>query len=55
MAEHAAKVNDYLMKNVGLSQLECDEFWTFIKKKRKHLSEAAKLSLKTVTATSTPP
>jgi transposase-like protein len=55
MAEHAAKVNDYLMKNVGLSQLECDELWTFVKKKRKHLSEAARLSLKTVTATSTPP
>jgi len=55
MAEHATKVNDYLMKNVGLSQFECDELWTFIKKKKKHLSEAAKLSLKAVTATSTPP
>jgi len=30
MAEHATKVNDYLMKNVGLSQLECDELWTFV-------------------------
>jgi hypothetical protein len=55
MAEHATKVNDYLMKNVGLSQFECDEIWTFVKKKRKHYREAAKLSLKTVTATSTQP
>ena len=36
MAEHATKVNDYLMKNVDLSQLECDELWTFIKKKREN-------------------
>jgi len=55
MAEHAAKVNDYLMKNVGLSQFECDELWSFVKKKRKRLSEAARLSLKAATATSTPP
>ena len=54
MAEHAAKVNDYLMKNLGLSQYECDELWTFIKKKRKHLSERARLNLKAVTHGSTP-
>jgi hypothetical protein len=53
MAEHATKVNDYLMKNLGLSQYECDELWTFVKKKRKRLSEKARLNLKTVTATST--
>jgi len=33
MAEHATKVNDYLMKNVGLSRFECDELWTFVKKR----------------------
>jgi transposase-like protein len=55
MAEHATKVNDYLIKNVGLSQLECDELWTFVKKKRKRLSEAARLNLKTATATFTQP
>jgi len=43
------------MQNIGLSQFECDELWTFIKKKKKHLNEKAKLSLKTATATSTPP
>jgi hypothetical protein len=25
MAEHALTVNDYFMKNLGLSQYECDE------------------------------
>ena len=55
MAEHAINVSDYLMKNLGLSQYECDEFWTFVKKKRKHLSEKARLSLKLVTPGSTQP
>ena len=53
MAEHATELNDYLIKDIGLSQFECDEIWTFIKKKKRHLSEKAKLSLKAVTATST--
>ena len=55
LAEHAANVSAYLMKNLGLSQYECDEFWTFVKKKRKHLSEKARLSLKLVTSGSTLP
>ena len=55
MAEHAQKMNVYLVKNLGLSQYECDEFWTFVKKKRKHLSEKARLNLKLVIAGSTPP
>jgi len=54
MAEHAQKVSAYLMKNLGLSQYECDEFWTFIKKKRRKLSEKARLNLKTVMHGSTP-
>ena len=55
MAEHAQKMNGYLMRNLGLSQYECDEFWTFVKKKRRKLSEKARLNLKTVIAGSTPP
>jgi transposase-like protein len=55
MAEHATEVNDYLMKNLGLSQYECDELWSFVKKKKRHLSELARLSLSAATATSTPP
>ena len=55
MAEHAQNVSAYLMKNLALSQYECDEFWTFVKKKRKRLSEKARLNLKLVTPGSTPP
>ena len=53
MAEHAQNVSGYLMKNLNLSQYECDEFWTFVKKKRRRLSEKARLSLRQVTAGST--
>ncbi|MDR2203950.1 MAG: hypothetical protein LBE76_06610 [Nitrososphaerota archaeon] len=35
LAEHAAEVSDYLLQNIGLSQFECDELWSFVKKKRK--------------------
>jgi len=52
MAEHATELNAYLIKDVGLSQFECDEIWKFIKKKKRRLSERAKLSLSAVTATS---
>ena len=55
MAEHAQKMNAYLSKNLSLSQYECDEFWTFVKKKRRRLSEKVQLSLKLVTPGSTPP
>jgi ClpP class serine protease len=55
MAEHAQKMSTYLIKNLNLSQYECDEFWTFVKKKRKRLSEKARLSLKLVTPGSTQP
>jgi transposase-like protein len=55
MAEHAQKMNAYLVKNLGLSQYECDEFWAFVKKKRKRLSEKARLNLKLVTPGSTLP
>jgi len=55
MAEHATEISDYLVKDLGLSQYECDEIWTFIKKKKRHLSELARLNLKAVTATSTLP
>jgi hypothetical protein len=43
MAEHATKINDYIMKNMDLSQLECDELWTFIKKKEKTLPRSGQI------------
>jgi transposase-like protein len=30
MAEHALKMKTYLIKNLSLSQYECDEFWAFV-------------------------
>jgi hypothetical protein len=52
MAEHASELSEYLMKNRGLSAYECDEFWSFVKKKKRRLSELARLSLSAVTVTS---
>lgn len=46
MAEHAQQMNQYLITNLGLSQYECDELWSFVKKKRKKLSELARINLR---------
>lgn len=54
MAEHAEQLNDYLIQNLGLSQLECDELWSTVKKNRKRLSTLAQLGLKKVMHGSTP-
>jgi transposase-like protein len=55
LAEHAELVNQTLLRNLGLSQYEMDEFWTTIKKNRKKLSVTAQLQLKKVTPGSTLP
>jgi hypothetical protein len=46
MAEHAEKMNDYLIKNLKLTQFECDELWSMVKKNRRKLSVRAQLGLK---------
>jgi len=46
MAEHAEKVNLFLTKNLGLSDYECDEFWTFVKKSKRKLTPIAEINLK---------
>jgi len=46
MAEHAAEMNNYLIKNLNLTPVECDELWTMVKKNRKRLSPAAQIALK---------
>jgi len=38
IAEQAQKMNDFLIRDVGLSTIECDEFWTFVKKNKRKLS-----------------
>jgi transposase-like protein len=48
MAEHAEQMNEYLIKNLGLSPFECDELWSMVKKNRRRLSMSAQLGLKKV-------
>lgn len=48
LAEHAEKMNEYLVTNVGLSPMECDELWSMVKKNRRKLSTMAQLNLKKV-------
>lgn len=48
MAEHAEAMNDYLIKKLKLTPLECDELWSMVKKNRKKLSIAAQIGLKKV-------
>lgn len=46
MAEHAEQMNDYLIKNLGLTPFECDELWDFVKKNKRKLTPAAQIELK---------
>jgi hypothetical protein len=32
LAEHAREVTDFLIQKVGLTKIEADEMWSFIKK-----------------------
>ncbi len=48
MAEHAEEMNDYLIKELNLTPLECDELWSFVKKKKRKLSVMAEMKLKKV-------
>lgn len=41
VAEHAAEMNDILTQELGLTPIECDEFWTSVKKKKNTLSKTA--------------
>ncbi|MDY6864823.1 MAG: hypothetical protein SVY15_02450 [Halobacteriota archaeon] len=50
MAEHAEKMNEYLLHDIGLTPFECDELWSTVKKNRRRLSESAQIGLKKVTA-----
>jgi len=45
MAEHAAEINDYLIKTLGLTPLECDDLWSNAQKNKKILSPAAQIGL----------
>ena len=45
IAEHADTMSEYLIKNLKLSPMECDEFWTFVKNKR-GLTPKSEMALK---------
>ena len=53
LAEHAEQVNGYLIEDLGLTQFECDELWSTVKKNRRRLSTTAQLGLKKVMLGST--
>jgi transposase-like protein len=48
LAEHADEINEMLVVDLELTPIECDEFWTFIKKNKRMLTPAALISLKKV-------
>ena len=48
LASHAKKINDFLMTELKLTPIECDEFWSFIKKNKRKLSPSALNGLKMV-------
>ncbi|VVB90286.1 Uncharacterised protein [uncultured archaeon] len=39
LAKHAREVTDFLITNIGLSQVEVDEMWSFVKKNKKKLTK----------------
>ena len=45
LGEHALRMTNYLVRDLGLSAYEVDELWTFIKKNRKGLSKTTISSL----------
>ena len=54
MAEHAEAMNEYLIKNLGLTPFECDELWSNAQKNKKILSPAAQMRIARVIRGSTP-
>jgi len=42
-SEHVEEVSDYLIKNLHFTEIQLDEFWSFVKKKQNHLTECEKL------------
>lgn len=36
LANHAREVTNFLITNIGLSQIEVDEMWSFVKKRKEN-------------------
>ena len=54
LGEHALHITDFLVKDLGLSAYEVDEFWSFVKKSKKRLSPTARREIAKVMRGSTP-
>jgi transposase-like protein len=39
LAKHAREVTDFLIKDVGLTKIQVDELWSFVKKNKRTLSK----------------
>jgi transposase-like protein len=50
IALHAREVSDFLITNVGLSHIEVDEMWSFVKKSKRKLSKKMLGQINSVTA-----
>ncbi|KXB01197.1 hypothetical protein AKJ41_02385 [candidate division MSBL1 archaeon SCGC-AAA259O05] len=50
LARHAREVTDFLISNVGLTKVEVDEMWSFVKKKKRKLPEEARKQMDRATA-----
>ncbi len=53
LARHAREVTDYLITNVGLTQIQVDEMWSFVKKNKRKLSKEMRDLIDMVIAGST--
>ena len=54
LAEHATNITEYLVKDLGLSAYEVDEFWSTVKKNKRRLSQTARREIAKVTRGRTP-
>jgi hypothetical protein len=53
IAAHCREVTDFLIKDVGLTKVEVDEMWSFIKKNKRTLARESLTNLKMVMSGST--
>jgi len=53
LASHARDVTDFLIKNVGLTEVQVDEMWSFVKKNKRTLTREMVMQIDMATAGST--
>jgi len=53
LASHARDVTDFLINNVGLTEVQVDEMWSFVKKNKRTLTREMVMQIDMATAGST--